>query len=154
MAIIGGNLFTRHPKNLNRAHKDINDLLSVIIILGTYVHGDEKVFNYGEKINDIVEISHVLEHSRGRFVIGDFDEISHEGSICNVHRAVISFILHKSIFLHLVHNGTIFYDKYILSYLKNIYILMMMGVVFFQNKGLESYTIQNIKRLIQINIMF
>ena len=26
---IGGNLFTRHPRKLNNAHKDSNDLLSV-----------------------------------------------------------------------------------------------------------------------------
>ena len=38
---IGGNLFTRHPKNINHLHKDSNDLLSVIIILGTDVHGGE-----------------------------------------------------------------------------------------------------------------
>ena len=34
LATIGGNLFTRHTNNLNRLHKDSNDLLSVIIILG------------------------------------------------------------------------------------------------------------------------
>ena len=33
-------------------------------------------------------------------------------------------------------------------------ILIMMGVVFFQNKRLESDTMKNIKRLIQIDIMF
>ena len=30
----------------------------------------------------------------------------------------------------------------------------MIGVMFSQNKSLESYTMQNIKRLIQINIIF
>ena len=40
LATIGGNLYTRHPKNPNHVHKDSNDLLSVIIILGTDVHGD------------------------------------------------------------------------------------------------------------------
>ena len=39
---IGGNLFTRHPKNINHVHKDSNDLLSVIIILGTNVHGGKR----------------------------------------------------------------------------------------------------------------
>ena len=38
---IGGNLFTRHPKNLNHVHKDSNDLLSVIIIFGTNVHSGD-----------------------------------------------------------------------------------------------------------------
>ena len=33
VATIGVNLFTRHTKNLNRVHKDSNDILPVIIIL-------------------------------------------------------------------------------------------------------------------------
>ena len=37
LAAIGGNLYTRHPNNLNRVHKDSKDLLSMIIILGTDV---------------------------------------------------------------------------------------------------------------------
>ena len=41
---IGGNLFIRHSKNLIHAHKDSNDILSVIIILRTYVCGEETVF--------------------------------------------------------------------------------------------------------------
>ena len=53
LTTIGGNLFTRHPKNRNHVHKDINDLLSVIIILVTNVHGGETVFNDGEIMNDI-----------------------------------------------------------------------------------------------------
>ena len=44
LAIIGGNLYKRHPKNLNHVYKDSKDLLSVIIILVTYVNGGETVF--------------------------------------------------------------------------------------------------------------
>ena len=44
LATIGGNLYTRHPKNLNHVHKDSKYLLSVIIILGTDVRGGETVF--------------------------------------------------------------------------------------------------------------
>ena len=44
LATIGGNLYTRYAKNLNHVHKDSKYLLSVIIILGTDVHGGEKVF--------------------------------------------------------------------------------------------------------------
>ena len=44
MATIGVNLFTRHPKNINHVHKDSNDLLSVMTILGTNVHGGETFF--------------------------------------------------------------------------------------------------------------
>ena len=34
LATIGGDLFTRHPKNINHVHKDSNNILSLIIILG------------------------------------------------------------------------------------------------------------------------
>ena len=46
-ATIGGKLFPRHAKNLNHVHKDSKDLLSVIIMLGTYFNGGETVFNDG-----------------------------------------------------------------------------------------------------------
>ena len=72
LATIGGNLYTRHPKNLNHVHKDSKDLLSVIIILGTYVNGGETVFYDVDHMNDIGIISHVLKHSHGRSVIGSF----------------------------------------------------------------------------------
>ena len=74
LATIGGNLYKRHPKNLNHVHKDSKDLLSVIIILGTDIHGDETVFLNGEKMNDIGKRAHVLKHSHGRCVIGSFDK--------------------------------------------------------------------------------
>ena len=44
LATIGDNLFTRNSKNLNHVHKDRNDLLSVIIISVTHVHGSETFF--------------------------------------------------------------------------------------------------------------
>ena len=43
---IGGYLFTRHPKNINHVHKDSNDILSVIIVLGKNVHVGKKVFKW------------------------------------------------------------------------------------------------------------
>ena len=66
-------------------------------------------------MNDIGKRAHVMKHLHGRCDIGYFDKILHEGSISTGHRAVLSFILHKSIFIHFVHNGTRFYDKYISS---------------------------------------
>ena len=124
----------------------------MIIILGTDVNGGETVFYYGENMNDIGKRAHVLKNSHGRCVIGSFDEILHEGSIWTGHRSVLSLILHKSIFLHFLHNGTIFYEKYISSKNKKN-ILMMTVVEFSPNKRLERSTIKNINLLIQIDIM-
>ena len=95
LATIGVNLYTRHPENLNHVHKDSKDLLSVIIILGTDVHGGETVFFNRQNINDIGKRAHVLKHSHGRCVIGSFDKMLHEGSLWTGHRAVLSFILQK-----------------------------------------------------------
>ena len=53
LVTIGGDLFTRHPKNFNHVHKDSTDLLILIIILGTNFHGGETVFNDGVNMNDI-----------------------------------------------------------------------------------------------------
>ena len=39
LVTIGGDFFTIHSNNLNHVHEDSNDILSVIIILGTYFHG-------------------------------------------------------------------------------------------------------------------
>ena len=89
MATIGGNLYTRHPKNLNHVHKDSKDLMSVIIILGTDVHGGETVFNDEENTNDIGKRAHVLKHSHGRCIISSFDNILHEGSLWTGRRDVI-----------------------------------------------------------------
>ena len=102
LSIFGVNLYTIHPKNLNHAHKDSKDLLSVILLLGIDVHSGETVFYVGENMNDIGKRAHVLKNSHGRCVIGSFDKILHEGSIWTGHRAVISLIPHKSIFPHKV----------------------------------------------------
>ena len=95
LANIWGNLFTGYPNNFNQVHKDSNNLLSVIIILGTNVHGGEMVFNDGVNMNEIGKIAHVLKHSHGRCVVDAIDKILHEGSICTGHIFVLSFILIK-----------------------------------------------------------
>ena len=109
LATIGGNLLTRHLKNPNHVHRESNDLLSVIIILGANVHGGEIVLNDGDNLNDIGKRAHLLNNSHGRFVVDPFDKLLHEGSICNFHRSVLYFIIDKLIFLHFVHHGTTFH---------------------------------------------
>ena len=51
LATFGGNLCTRHPKNINRVHKDSNNFLSVIIIMRTNAHGGETLSYDGEKMD-------------------------------------------------------------------------------------------------------
>ena len=139
LATIGDNLYTRHVKNINHVHKDGKYLLSTIIILGTDFNGGETVFYDVNNMNDIVKRAHVINHSHGRCVIGAFDKNVHEGSIWTGHRAVLSFILHKSTFLHFVHNGTIFYEKYISSKNRNKYIYDDGNAVFPKQQVRKKY---------------
>ena len=60
LATIGGNLFTRNPNNVIHVHKDSNNLLSVIIILGTNLHGCKTFFNDGDNMNEIERRANVL----------------------------------------------------------------------------------------------
>ena len=99
MSVIGGRLYHNHPKNLNHMHKDVKDLVSVIITLGKDIIGVDTVFYDGVKTYDFGNRSHILKHSHGRMVFGPFDKVSHEGTLWSGYRSVISFILAKQIFL-------------------------------------------------------
>ena len=150
-ATIGVNLYTRHPNNLNNVNRDSNDLVSVIIFLGTYVNCGKKGFNDGDNMNDNGKIAHVLQHSHGRCVIGAFDKIYMKAL----------FGTYIDLFYCLSSTIQYLFTQYIMvqDFMANIYhqekrnISMMTGVVFFQNKMLERYTIQNINILIQTDII-
>ena len=55
MAVIGGRLYCNHLKNLNNMHKDVRDLISVIITLGKDIIGGDTVFYDGVKTCDFLE---------------------------------------------------------------------------------------------------
>ena len=84
-------------------------------------------------MNDIGEELHVLKNPHRRYVVGASDNILYEVSIWTGPRSVLSFILHKSIFIHFIHHGTKIYEKYINNDDREKK-LMMMGVVFNQNR--------------------
>ena len=64
-----------------------------------------------DNMKDIGKRAHVLNHLNGMCVIVPFGKILHEDYIWNGNRTVLYSILHKSLFLHFVHHGTILYDK-------------------------------------------
>ena len=70
-----------------------------------------KQFSYGINMNDIGKRAHIINHSHGRCAVGAFDKHLHKGSIFSGHRAVLYFILHKSIFLNSVNHGTTVYYR-------------------------------------------
>ena len=67
-----------------------------------------------------------------------FDKSLHKAYIWTGHRAVLYFILHKSILLHFVHHGTRFYDKYITSDDKKKYM---------DNYGIAVFTTKKVRKL-------
>ena len=52
---------------------------------------------------------------------GPFERCFHEGYLCRVHRAVISFIITKT-FVHLFCHGDLFYNLYINSTISTQYL--------------------------------
>ena len=67
LTTIEGNLHTKYTKDLNHVPKEVNDLLSVIIVLGNDVHSGQiiSIVN-GITMNNIGKRAHVLRHSHGR----------------------------------------------------------------------------------------
>ena len=73
MDVIGGKIFSNHPKYLNHVIKDSNNLLSVIITLGENIRGGYTVFYDGVKTYDLGSRAHVLKHLHGRIIFGVFE---------------------------------------------------------------------------------
>ena len=74
MAIIGGDLYTRHQEKLNHVNKDVSDILSVILVMGADVHGGKTVFLNGITMNDIGRRVHVFKNSHETCALCAFDK--------------------------------------------------------------------------------
>ena len=66
--VIGGKLYSNHPKNLNRVHKDTKDLVSVVITVGKNMSGRDTVFYDGVKTSYLRSRAHILKHLHGRMI--------------------------------------------------------------------------------------
>ena len=115
MAVIGGKLYSTHPKNLNCVHKYTKYLVSVIITVVKDLSGGDTVFYDGVKTSVLGSRAHILKHLHGRMIFGPFEKVYHEVTLWSGYRAVISFILAKKIFLHLFRHGDRFYNRYLKS---------------------------------------
>ena len=76
MAVIGGKLYSNHPKNLNHVHKDTKYLVSVIIKIWKVIRGWDTVFYDGVKPSDFGSIDHILKHLHGRMIFAPFEKKS------------------------------------------------------------------------------
>ena len=85
-------------------------------------------------------------------MVGCLDIILHDGSIWTVTRAVLSFTLNKSKFIHFLHHGIKCYDNDIKSDNRNKYIVDD-GSGMFPKQMVRNVTIKNIKGHILIDIM-
>ena len=84
------------------SNKNTNNLLSVIITLGTNISGGETVFYDGVKSSNLGNRYHVLKHLHGRMIFGPFEKYFHNGTLWRGPRSVISFILTKTKFASLL----------------------------------------------------
>ena len=125
MAVIGGKLFSNHPKNLNHVHKDSKYLVSVRITVGKYIRGRDTTFYDAVKTYDFRSRAHVLNFLHRRMIFGPFEK-NYEGNLWRGHRAVISFILRRQRFLHFYRRGGWFYNQYIDKTDKKIILMMMI----------------------------
>ena len=100
MAVIGGKLYSNHPKNLNHVHKDAKYLVSNIITVGKDISGGDTVFYDVVKSSELGIRAHILKHLHGRIVFGPFAKVFRESTLWNEYRAVIYFIRTRQIFLH------------------------------------------------------
>ena len=120
MAVIGGKLYSNHPKNMNHVHKDTKDMVSVIITVVKDISRGGSVFYDGLKTSDFGSRAHILKHLHGRIIFGTFEKVFREGTLWSGYRAIIYFILTKKIFLHLFFHGDRFCNRYInTTYLLN-----------------------------------
>ena len=62
ISIIRVKIYSNHPKNMNHVHKYTNDLVSVIITLGTNKSGLDNMFYEGVKMTDLVNIDIIPKH--------------------------------------------------------------------------------------------
>ena len=76
MDVIGGKLYSNHPKNMNHVHKDRKYMVSVIITLGKNISGGDTVFYYGVKTSDLGSRAHILKHLHGRMICGTLNFFS------------------------------------------------------------------------------
>ena len=113
MDVIGGKLFSNHPKNMNHVHKYTDYLFSVLIYLGKNISGGETVFYDRLKSSDLGNRAYVLKHLHGRIIFGPFEKFFRDGIIWRGHIAVVSFIITKEILVHFYRHGDWFYSQYI-----------------------------------------
>ena len=127
MDVISGKLFSSHHQNMNHVHKDSKDLVYVIIDMENDISGGDTVFYDGVKISNLRSRSHILKKFTWKNDIWSIKK-NHEGTLCRVHRAVISFILTRQIFLHFYSHEDRFYTRYINKTEKRILMKMVLGL--------------------------
>ena len=74
MAVLGGKLYSNHPKNLNHVHKDTKDLVSVIITMVKDISAGETMIYYGVKTSDLGSRAHISKILHGRMIFGPFEK--------------------------------------------------------------------------------
>ena len=108
-------------QNITHVHKDNNDLLSIIITLGTNIRRGKTVFYEEVKPSDLGDIGHVQKHLHGRIILFHliffmkvlFGEDS---------KWLYTLFSKKQIFVHFYLHGDLFYNRYMNKTIKTKYL--------------------------------
>ena len=91
----------------NHPHLDKNDLLGGILSLGNVSSGGGTVYYFEDPnsaVKKIGEPAVYVPFKHGRFQVGHFEQVFHEGEEWEGDRGIISFYLTKKIYENFVHN--------------------------------------------------
>ena len=61
MSVIGGELYSNRPKNMNHVHKATKDMVSIIITVGKDISGGDTTFYDEVKTSDLGSRAHILK---------------------------------------------------------------------------------------------
>jgi hypothetical protein len=109
MALVGN---VKYKTGANNCHCDGNDLVSIIITLGTAdVIGGNTVYYGGVSKKQLGDVLHSTNFVHGQYQIGPFESIYHGGETWTGSRVVISLFLNKQVLDHFRVHGDEFYKN-------------------------------------------
>ena len=111
MAVIGDLLTFNNKKFItNHSHANSNNLCSIFYIFGRDVEGGSTIY-YDSKYDK--QVAHVKIFQHGKYQVGHFDSVYHEGSEWKGARGIVSFYVNKMVYYHFLKHGRIYYDKWL-----------------------------------------
>ena len=107
----------------NHLHVDSNDVVSLIVQVGTEVEGGATVYYNGRKFRKATKLNPKqgretcgeevfrVPHKHGQYQVAHFEQIVHEGEKWKGKRGIISFYLNRQLLEHFERHGREYFDE-------------------------------------------